>query len=230
MKRAAFLLLVATSACTTVTPMQTASVVAPRALRLGGQLGTAGFCGNPTGAGGIFSCTDYPDGVPLPELRANGRYGLGHAMDVGVSLEGQGTLFAPQKVLQLGATFDVKRELVHVRAGNVEHIVSLGLLGAGRVAGRFGLPLTTTVEWAVPLFYGVQFEKVEVVLGAAAVDRFVTEPGPTGAFHTPRLNLTLGVFKRNPAGVAVQLGWLVHPLDLTAGALQLQVGLFFDVL
>jgi hypothetical protein len=221
------LALFAVSGCTTVTPMQTASVVAPGALRVGGQLGTAGFCGNlGDGAGGIFSCTDYPDGVPLPELRANGRYGLGHAMDVGLSLEGQGTLFAPQKALQLGITVDVKKELLHVGP----HIVSLGLLGGARGAGRFGLPLTTTVEWAVPIFYGLQFEHVEVVVGAAAVDRLVTEPTATGAFHTPRINLTLGIFKRNPAGVAFQLGWLVHPLDVTAGALQLQFGLFFDVL
>jgi hypothetical protein len=147
-------------------------------------------------------------------------------MDLGVSLAGQGTLFAPEKAVQLGATVDVKRELVH--AGR--HVVSLGLLGGARVAGRFGLPLTTTVEWAVPLLYGVQFEHVELVLGVAAVDRFVTEPTPTGAFHTPRINFTLGLFKVNPAGVAFQVGWLVHPLDVRAGALQLQLGLLFDVL
>ncbi|MFT3710129.1 MAG: hypothetical protein QM817_21070 [Archangium sp.] len=227
MKRVAGLVFAALTGCTTVTPMQTASVVDANKLRVGGQLGTAGFCGNlGDGAGGIFSCTDYPDGVPLPELRANGRYGLGHAMDVGLSLEGQGTLFAPQKSLQLGMTIDVKKELVHVGP----HIVSLGLLGGTRVAGRFGLPLTTTVEWAVPLFYGLQFEKVELVFGAAAVDRFITEPGPTGAFHTPRINLTFGIYKRNPAGVAFQIGWLVHPDDVSAGALQIQFGLFFDVL
>ncbi|MBL8911021.1 MAG: hypothetical protein JNM17_10000 [Archangium sp.] len=225
-----FLLFCLVSGCSTVTPMQTASVVAPNALRVGGQLGTAGFCGNPgDGAGGIFSCTDYPDGVPLPELRANGRYGLGRSMDVGVSLQGQGTLFAPQKTLTLGTTIDVKREFIRARTGSVEHIFSIALLGAGHVAGRFGLPLTTTLELAAPLFYGVQFEKLEVVLGAAVVDRFVTEPGATGSFHTPRINLTLGVFKRNPAGVAFQIGWLVHPLDVTAGALQVQFGLFFDV-
>jgi hypothetical protein len=211
--------------------MQTASVVGRGALRVGGQLGTAGFCGNPLdGAGGIFSCTDYPDGVPLPELRANGRLGLGSATDLGLSLSGQGMLFAPQKVLTLGATIDLKRELFEVRTtSGARHVVSAGLLLGGRAAGRFGLPLSTTVEWAVPFFYGVQFEKVELVFGAAAVDRLVTEPGPTGAFHTPRLNVTLGLFKRNPAGVAVQLGWLVNPADFTAGSLQLQLGLFFDV-
>ena len=71
--------------CATVSPMQTASTVDPGKWRVGAQLSTAAYCGS--FVEGPLVCTDYPDGVPIPELRVNARRGLPHGADVGISLQ-----------------------------------------------------------------------------------------------------------------------------------------------
>lgn len=218
------------SACSTVTPMQTASVVDPGHLRLGGQLSAAGFCGSiPGGVLGMTSCTEYPDGIPLPELRLNGRYGFARAFDVGLSMQGQGQLIAPERSFQLGLTADVKGELLRIPTSGPTHLVSVGLLGGAAVAGRLSLPLWTQVEWGVPLFYGLQFEHLELVASATLSQRFVHSPTVSPSTDTARVGFSLGIFKRNPAGIGVQLGYLTDPTRFSNGAIQLQVGLFFDV-
>jgi hypothetical protein len=72
----------------------------------------------------------------------------------------------------------VKGELLRIATHGPTHPVSLGLLGGAAVAGRFGLPAWTQAEWGVPLFYGLQFERWELVLGVSATRRYTRSPGP----------------------------------------------------
>lgn len=224
-----WLLLVLTG-CTTVLPMQTASAVDRGRFRVGGQLSTSVFCGDLSEGGlGVTQCTDYPDGIPLPELRANGRYGLGHGFDVGASLQGHGVVFAPERPFQLGLTLDLKGELLRIATRGPTHLVSVGVLAGGAFAGRFGLPLWPQFEWGLPLFYGLQFQHWEVVLSATASQRFVKSPNLTPSSDTFRTGFTLGLFHREPAGFAVQLGYATDPAEFGHGTIQLQFGLFFDL-
>ncbi len=222
-----------TLGCATVVPMQTASVVEKGRLRLGGQLSAAGFCGQISGGIlGLTRCTEYPDGVPLPEVRANGRYGLGAGFDVGLSVQAQGQLIAPERAFQLGLTADVKGELLRLRTRGPTHVVSTGLLGGSALSGRFGLPLWGQLEWSVPLFYGLQFQRWELVLGANLSQRVtVAKLGTVSALSpvdTARVGFSLGLFRRAPAAWAVQLSYVADPLRFTTGAPQVQFGWFFD--
>lgn len=216
--------------CATVVPMQTASTVDPMQLRVGGQLSLAAWCGRWSGAGGALQCSEYPEGVPLPELRLGGRLGLARGVDVGASLQLSAQLFGPERPMQGGLSADVKLELLRVPTSGPTHLLSAGLLAGGALAGRFGLRTWAELEWAVPVFYGLQLAQWEVVLGASVSRRHTVSPGPAGAFDTHRVGLTVGLFKRAPAGFAVQLGYLAQPERFDSGAVQLQVGLFFDLL
>lgn len=233
--RPLLLLLAALPGCATVAPMQTASVVGAGQLRVGGQLSAAAYCGDARQGllVGLSRCTEYPDGVPLPELRVNGRYGLGGRVDVGLSLQAQGQVLAPERIAQLGLTLDVKGELARVEAGPITHVVSTGLLGGGALAGRLGLPLWAQLELGVPVFYGLQVGRWEFVAGASLSQRTLHPrlgAAPVLPVHdSPRVGLVLGVYRRAPAGWALQLGYLADPARFGLGALQLQFGWFFDL-
>ncbi len=218
--------------CATVVPLQTASVVPKGGTRLSGQLGAAAFCGVPSGGfTAVLTCNQYPDGLPLPEARVNVRRGLGWSSDVGASLQVLGQVLAPEKVLQVGATFDVKRELLNLPSSpSLRHVLSLGVLGAGAVSGRVGLPLSGQAEWAVPLFYGLQTTRLEWVLGLSFSQR-VAFGGPPELVPQSalRLGATVGVFRREPVGWGVQLGYLTDPRRFGAGAIQVQFGWQWDL-
>ncbi|MDP1918120.1 MAG: hypothetical protein Q8L14_17880 [Myxococcales bacterium] len=229
------MLLVGASGCATVVPMQTASVVDKGRFRVGGQLSAAAYCGDLSGGVllGLTRCTEYPDGVPLPELRANARYGLGSRFDVGLSAQAQGQVLAPERVFQFGLTTDVKGELLRVADGAITHVVSTGLLGGAALEGRFGLPLWAQLEWGVPMFYGVQLERWEFVLGLSLSQRIgfskLGTAAPLPPVDSARGGITLGVFRRNPASWALQLSYLADPTRFATGSLQLQFGWFFDL-
>jgi hypothetical protein len=215
--------------CTTVVPMQTASAVDRGRFRVGGQLSTSVYCGSLAEGGlGVTRCTEYPDGVPIPELRASGRYGLGHGFDVGASLQGTGAIFAPERPFQLGTSIDVKGEVLRVPTSGPTHLVSIGLLGGAAVAWRLGLEAWPQVEWAVPLFYGLQFQHWELVASANVSHRFTQSPHLSPSTDTVRTGFSLGLFHREPAGFAVQLGYSTDPARFSYGTFQLQFGLFFD--
>lgn len=235
MSRTLLAMLVACAGCATVVPMQTASVVDKGRLRVGGQLSAAAYCGDLSGGLllGLARCTEYPDGIPIPELRANARYGLGARFDVGLSAQAQIQVVAPERIFQLGLTTDVKGELLRLEQGAFTHVVSTGLLGGGALSGRFGLPLWAQLEWGVPIFYGLQLERWEFVLGLSLSQRLlVSRLGADAALppvNSARAGITLGVFRRNPASWALQLSYLADPARFATGALQLQFGWFFDL-
>jgi hypothetical protein len=217
--------------CSTVVPMQTASAVDRGGLRVGGQLSASGFCGSiPGGVLGLAQCTEHPDGVPLPELRADARYGFAKGADVGASVQVQGMVAAPERSLQLGLTADLKAELLRVATSGPTHVVSAGVLGGMAAAGRLGLPWWSQFEWSVPFFYGLQFQRWELVFGAQVSQRATRSPNVEPSTDTVRAGFTVGLFHRNPTGIGLQLGYLANPRRFGAGSWQLQVGTFFDLL
>jgi hypothetical protein len=229
MKSLAAMLMIFTFSCATVVPMQTASVVDAKHLRVGGQIGISGFCGNPaSGVGGLSSCSEFPDGIPLPELRVNGRYGLGHAADVGASFQLYGQLISPEHPFQTGLTLDIKKEIVRFGPSHMQHIISFGLLGGFALSGRLGLPLWAQIETGIPVFYGIQFKELEVVLGGSFSSRYsIPKIGATPVVLKPNasthLGATLGLFHR-PSSWGIQLGYLVTPTFRSPGTIQLQIG------
>ncbi len=229
MKR--WLAVLCVAGCATVTPMQTASSVADGTWRLGAQLSAAGYCGS--FVEGPLVCSEYPDGAPLPELRINTRLGLPHGTDVGLSLQVAGQVLAPSRPVQVGLTLEGKHELASGTLGNARQVLSLGMLLGGAVAGRPTLRPYLQAEWGVELLYGIQTARFEWVAGVAISERTVfIEVGGHPALakvQTDRLGFTLGVFRRAPAGWALQLAYLADPRRFSEGALQLQYGVFWDL-
>jgi hypothetical protein len=220
----------ALAGCGTVVPMQTASVVPAGDLRLGAQA-SAGFCDF---APPDFPCNVYPDGFPLPALRVDARRGVGRASDLGASLSVQTMMYAPERPLQIGLTLDGKRELVRGGGGGgAAHVLSVGPLLGGAVAGRLGLAPWLQTEAGVPLFYGLETTRFEWVASAFAVYRalFPSVGGDQDlpAVHRMRFGVGLGLYRRAPARWGVQIGYDTDPDPLLGGAVQAQFGWFWDL-
>jgi hypothetical protein len=216
-------------ACGTVVPMQTASVVAPGVTRVSGQIGAA-YCDFAS----TFRCNDFPDGVPLPALRLDGRRGVAPATDVGASAQLETMLYAPERPVGLGLTVDGKRELLRSGGGGrVAHVLSAGVLLGGAIAGRWGLAPWLRAEAGVPLFYGIQTAHYEFVLsGWTAYRALVPSVGgdqdlPT--FHSLRFGGGLGVYRRAPAGWGASLGYDTSSDLVLGGAVQVRFGWFRDL-
>ncbi len=211
--------------------MQTASVVDPGHLRVGGQLSGAPYCGSLNGGlVGYLDCNAFPDGFPVPELRVDGRYGVARRFDVGLSMQGYAQVQAPERAFQLGLTADLKGELLRVPTAGPTHVLSLGFLGAAAIAGRLAQPLWSQFELGVPAFYGLQFSHLELVLSATVSQRFSRSPSVSPSPTTAWVNFSVGLYRRDPAGFGLQLSYLTEAASFSMGALQLQGGWFFDLL
>jgi hypothetical protein len=220
--------------CATVLPMQTASVVSEGTWRASGQLSATAFCGVASqGIVGLSQCTEYPDGIPLPEVRANVRRGLGHQFDVGTSLQVQGQVLAPERPLQVGLSVEGKRELFrHSTASGQAHVISVGALLGGAVAGRLTLAPYAQLEWSIPALYGFQFGQFEAVGLLAFSQRFtfarIGADTATPGLPSYRFQIAAGLYRREPAGWGLQLGYLTDVQRFLTGSIQLQFGWFFD--
>lgn len=214
MRSAALLFLLA--GCATVVPMQTASALSDGTWRLGGQLSTAAYCGI---AGGPFECSEFPDGISMPELRLDARRGIPGGSDVGISVQLATQVLAPERPVQLGLALEAKHELVSTE----RHVLSIDLLGAAAIAGRPSLAALGQGEWAITLLYGLRLARFEVVTGASLSQRI-----PTRGFVTERIGFTVGLFRRAPSGWALQLGYAGQPSRFGTGSLQVQYGIFWD--
>jgi hypothetical protein len=80
------------------------------------------------------------------------------------------------------------------------------------------------------VFYGLQFEHVELVANVTFSQRFTRSPSVSPSSEVNRIGFALGIYKRDPAGIGVQLAYVSDVERFLTGAIQLQVGLFFDVL
>jgi hypothetical protein len=214
---------VVAAGCATVAPMQTASVVEEGGWRAGGQL-SFGYCD-------VEFCNDYPDGIPLPELRLDLRRGVGSHFDFGASFQLQPMIFAVERVLQAGLTVDVKRELLHLGDAELAHVLSAEISLAGAWAGRLGISPALQGEAGAHLFYGLQAGNVEVVVSGWAAWRTVwpSAAQPSSLLHSARFGASAGVFSRNPAGWAIQLGYNTERTMPHGGLIQLQAGWFWDI-
>jgi hypothetical protein len=177
-----------------------------------------------------LGCNAFPDGFSVPEVRVDGRYGVAPRFDVGLSVQGEAQVQAPERPLQLGLTADVKGELLRVQTAGPTHLVSVGVLGGAAVAGRLAQPLWSQLEWGVPVFYGLQFSHLELVISATVSQRFTRSPSVSPSPTTAWVNFSLGLYRRDPAGFGLQLSYLTNAASFSTGALQLQGGWFFDVL
>lgn len=226
MKRAFALLLL--TGCSTIVPMQTASVVERDSWRVGGQLSSAGLCN----IDDVTKCNAFPDGIQLPELRLDARRGVWSSTDVGASVQVQPSAFSPEHPLQLGVTVDGKRELLRLSDGDNAYVLSAGLLAAGAVAGRFTLRPWITAQLGVPVFFGYQTRTFEIVAGAsmtrAVIFQDVGGTQQLQTLHDLNFGFSLGYFRRAPSHWALQLAYLTERRAFSAGALQLQFGLFWD--
>ncbi len=223
------LLLLLGGGCGTVVPMQTASVVDPGHLRLGGQL-SGGYCdaSPPT-----FPCNVYPDGVPLPAVRVDGRKGIAPGTDLGGSVGLQGLIYAPERPLQMALTADGKHELLRAnRPGDRSHVLSSGLLVGAGVAGRLGLAPWLTTEIGVPVHYGYQTAHHEWVASAWTAYRalFASVGGdqdlPT--FNSLRYGVALALYRRAPAGWGLSVGYDTSTDAFLGGAVQAQLAWFWE--
>ena len=232
MNRRLIFLTCALAGCASVTPLQTASVVARGHTVIGGQVSGSLFCGSfAAGTLGVLQCNQYPDGVPLPEVRANVRRGVGWSSDVGGSIQVLGQIGAPEKVLQVGTSLDVKRELFRVTASSgLTHVLSLGAVGATAIIGRLALAPLGQFEWAVPLRYGLLTQHTEWVATVLVSQRY--EFGGSRdvrPFSSWRLGGSVGVFRKDPIGWGVQLGYLTEPTKFAYGSIQLQLGWMWEL-
>ena len=247
----ATLLLCATSACVTVVPMQTASVVPRGAYRVGGATTVTGYCsvslgpaggvlewlarGNPgRGLRGLDACNAIPLGLPTPELRLGGRHGIADGMDLGVSLEGEATL---GRGYQLGTFLDLKKEAwTRPLDGGRRQLVSVAP-GVGytsvQITDRVDTPSIGVVDVALPVYFGHETGKYELVAGAKYVERFIFSDhdgdGRREMLADGDLGLSFGFFSRGTTKFGLELGYqsaLSRPLG---GLFNLSAGVTWDL-
>jgi hypothetical protein len=178
-------------------------------------------------------------GVPLPEVRLQGRTGVGAGWDVGLSLHGSaragpGSGFSGVAV-RTGLFGDVKRELLaRPLEGGARQVLSVAPgLGVSLVPQGPRGAWAPDLEVALPVLAGHQTAGWELVGGVQVVQRLALRPGAADpqARLLPRTDagLTLGAYSRGPARVAWQLGYLTPVTRPGDGAFQLGFGLVFDV-
>ena len=85
----------------------------------------------------------------------------------------------------------------------------------------------------MPIFYGLQLERWEFVLGTSLSERRtfsrLAQSGVLPPTSTVRVGFTLGAFRRAPASWGLQVGYLTDPDRFSNGTIQVQFGWFFDL-
>lgn len=218
--RMALLGLLASTACATTMPIQTASTVPKGAVRVSGQITTGVYCG--------FSDVDKcAVGGSTPELRLAGRVGLHDRVDLGLSAQMAYTYDAGGP--EWGALLDGKIELWRSEiAPGRKQVVSAGLGFAGSLIDDsrqdFELGLL------VPVKYGYQFESIELFAGGHLLERFAfgVLSGNKPA-TVPVAGFTLGLMTRKRAKLGFALGYEAPLRFFDRGAFTVGVGFLFDV-
>lgn len=220
-----FVVALAASGCTTLTPLQTASTVPGGTWRLSGQLSVSPWCSvtlSPTN-----NCAYIPRGIPVPELRLGVRRGFTDVIDGGLSVAASGVV--PQGV-QASGLVDAKGEVWSSAAGDGRrHLVSLsGGLGlstlqSGLFSGGTRRSLTEVIL-AVPVYYGYQTPAVEWVVSPRFIERFAL-----GSYNTHWLGLTAGAYGRGRVKWAVALDYTAPTSLLREGLWTLSTGALWDL-
>jgi hypothetical protein len=96
--------------------------------------------------------------------------------------------------------------------------------------GRVGLAPLGQAEWSVPLRYGLLTHHAEWVATVLVSQRFeFGGRNDVPGFGSVRVGASLGVFRKDPLGWGVQLGYLTDPARFTLGSIQLQLGWLWDL-
>ncbi len=203
------LLAVAITGCATVVPMQTASTLGAGQAEIGGQAGYATWCGTfPP------SCARTPKDLQMPELRLNGRLGLGPG-DVGVSLHG---VLMSDRGWEAGGFTDLKVRLAsaQLREG-LRAIVSAGAgAGLGYLTmdrsvyanyNRYYVATDSALQFdlAIPLYLGLQTEVTEWAFSLRGLERRVS--GDPYRLWVPSAGVSAAFFLRKPTRFGVQLSY-----------------------
>lgn len=216
--------------CSTVTPLQTASVVTHGGTRLGGQVALSPYCS--VSLSPLSRCVMVPDGIPTPELRASARRGFAARMDAGLTLHAGAVV--PRGVAP-GALFDVKRELwTRPSTDGRRHLVSasLGLGGRGEVVTSGTVPrVAPELTGVVAGWYGFETKRWELVASPRFVERvgFIRRTsGESEAIHTEWLGLSLAAITRGTVRFAVGVDYLAPLSDLASGPFTVSIGVLWD--
>ncbi|MFL5321736.1 MAG: hypothetical protein ACJ790_18885 [Myxococcaceae bacterium] len=240
-----WIFVVCLSACTTVTPLQTASTVKPEVWRVGvqGSLTPACSVTDPTEIYGVFSgksgafkhCMVAPRGVPTPELRLSARRGLTEASDLGFSVHGSTVL--PVGLL-VGGTVDYKRELwSRPLGGDRRQLLSVGPEIGGAIeqlssTGTLATPPQLYADLVLPLYFGHQFEHVELVASPRFIERFTrierASNGASELLDNGYVGLSLGAFRRDPLQFGIALDYFAPTGLLAEGTFTLTAGIAYD--
>lgn len=241
------LLLLLAPGCTTTTPFQTASTVTPGVWRVGAQGAVSPACSivdplgffrvlGSTGRSPFERCMVSPRGIPTPELRAHARRGLSENMDLGFSLHGSTVLPVG---LQVGGTGDIRREVWSRPLGeNRRQLLTLGpQLGLALIqftsSGTSNIAPELQSELVLPVYFGHQLEKVELVASPRFVERFnlVRNRSGTGTtlLDAGYLGLSLAALTRTPLQFAVGLDYFAPTGQLEGGLFTVTLGLAYDV-
>ena len=209
--------------CTTVVPLQTATTVPRGTWRVGAQVAVSPWCSLSRDVAN--QCAYLPEGLPLPELRLQGRTGVAEGTDVGASLLASAQL-APDPgstpVVRTGLYVDGKRELLSRELGDGRRQVLSVAPGVGfaltPVAPRW--EVGPDLDVALPVFLGHQSQGWEWVVGAQVQERVRWRLGEADPERQVRarteVGLSVGAFSRGSAKVAYQLGY-VAPVDRLGG-------------
>jgi len=208
--RSLFLFLLVLSGCATVVPAQPASTVPAGTYRVSGAMSQGVWCGVRG-----HRCTLFPDGAVLPELRANLRRGIVEGVDVGASA--YTLLPLGDSGVRLGGFLDGKVEVWdrELEPGR-RQIVSVGLGGGGAFNRSFTGRNYWEADLALPVFFGHQTERVELVAGARFAEKLSFLPMEGARFHHySSAGLLVGAFSRGKARVGGQLSYDA-PLEIHA--------------
>lgn len=219
--------------CTSTTALQTASTVDPGAWRIGGQLSASPYCsltGSP-----LARCAALPQGFPLPELRASGRYGFSPRWDAGLSVHGAGVI---PRGFQLGLLADLKRELwQHTSAEGRRHVVaaSIGADVTGVFTRAFTDESASTAQLSIPVagWYGYQLQRWELFASPAFVERLtpvdVDGDGRAELIDVGYLGLTFGALSRGTTRYGASLEYQAPTGDLVEGRFTVALGVLWDL-
>jgi hypothetical protein len=238
----ALLLLGASSACVTVVPMQTASVVPKGAYRLGGSSTITGYCGVSLRAFTILTgssrylqdCNAVPLGYTVPELRLGARHGVAEGFDLGASLQAQAVV---GRGYQAGLFVDGKKELWTRPLDDGRRQI----LSVGPGVGYTTLQITSQTPWtsvgvfdvALPVYFGHETQSFELVAGVKYVERFLfsqrVDGSPREVLADGDFGLSVGMFSRGPTKFGMEIGYQTGVGRPLGGLFNVSLGVTWDV-
>ena len=233
LQRLALLGCSALCACTTVTPLQTASTVDPGTTRLGAQASISPYCS--ISLSPQSNCSVLPAGAPLPELRGSARFGLTQGLDLGASAHLGAVV--PQGI-SFGLSGDAKKELWSAPLGSGRRQLFALSAGAGLndvQTGLWGGTRGSSAEVELPLsaWYGYQLAGWELVASPRFVERlaFVDIDGDRRGdlIDTGWVGLTASAITRGRSHLGLSLDYLTPTGDLLSGVFSVSVGGMWDL-